>query len=73
MEEKLGGENVIWGVMEGDEMNVGGREEVGKEVQEYDVEGMVVGVVEKEMLWSKGWKEGEVGGRVKGVVNEIRD
>lgn len=69
--EIYGGGNIVSAVMNADEINKAGSEELGKPVYHYHLHIVAIPTVRKEILWSKRCKDPALRGTVKEVVNQV--
>ena len=63
--------NIISAVMHADEINVAATEKYGHPVYHYHLHVVALPVVEKELRWSKRYKDPELRGTVKEVIQQI--
>ena len=69
--EKYGESNIISAVMHADEINKAASDYMGYSVYHYHLHVMAFPVVEKEILWSKRYKDPNLVGKVKDVIHQI--
>ena len=70
-EKEYGTGNIISAVMHADELNTALTEQMGHPVYHYHMHVVALPVVEKEIRWSKRWKDPALVGTVKEVVHQI--
>ncbi|MBP9989495.1 MAG: plasmid recombination protein, partial [Ruminococcus sp.] len=69
--EKYGEEYIVSAVMHADELNKGLSEDRGEKIYHYHLHVVAIPVVEKEIRWSKRYKDEALRGTVKEVIHQI--
>ncbi len=71
VEKEMGTENILTAVLHADELNTALSEEFGKEIYHYHLHVIAIPIVQKEIKYSKRYKDKSLIGTTKEVISQV--